>query len=144
VARSSSIHFADLIPNVTSPFDQSLDRPWREVLAEDTPRPRPFAPGLSLLLIVAITFSAATAPREALSGDWGQHRGPDRAALLTHTAVRSAHHAARRDRVVPAIVLILARAQRVELARAGLTVRGTSHARALSPHVLDLPPPALA
>lgn len=144
MARSSPIHFADLIRIVNSPFDQSLGRPWREGLAEDAPRPRPFAPGLSLLLIVAITFSAATAPREALSGDWGQHRAPDRAALLSHTVVRSAHHAARRDRVVPAIVLLLARAQRVEIARVDLVAEGTDFSRALSPRVLDLPPPALA
>lgn len=109
-----------------------------------SPRTRiPFA-GLSLLLIVAVTFSAATAPREAVSADWSHHRAPDRAALLTHTAFRSAQRVVKRDRVVPAIVLTLARSQRAEAARASRPARAIHQVAPLSAHLLDLPPPSLA
>ncbi|MFO0833740.1 MAG: hypothetical protein U0638_02125 [Phycisphaerales bacterium] len=123
-----------------------LHDPWQpaHTPAASSPRVRvPFA-GLSLLLIVAITFSAAAAPREAVSAEWSHHRAPDRSALLTHTAVRSTQRIVKRDRVVPAIVLSIARAQRVGVARTPDADRGIDEVRPLQAHFLDLPPPALA
>ncbi|MCC6968790.1 MAG: hypothetical protein IT434_01080 [Phycisphaerales bacterium] len=122
-----------------------LHDPWQAAHAPvaSTPRVRvPFA-GLSLLLIVALTFSAATAPREAVSADWGHHRAPDRSALLTHTAVRSVQRIAKRDRVVPAIVLSLVRVPRDEAARQPDADRGIHEVRLMQAHFLDLPPPSL-
>ncbi|MCC6228514.1 MAG: hypothetical protein IT432_04725 [Phycisphaerales bacterium] len=124
-----------------------LHDPWQAghtPAVASSPRARvPFA-GLSLLLIVALTFSAATAPREAVSADWSHHSAPDRSALLSHTAVRSAQRIVKRDRVVPAIVLTLARSQRADSARAAHPARGICQVAPLSAHLLDLPPPALA
>lgn len=124
-----------------------LHDPWQAgqtPAVASSPRARvPFA-GLSLLLIVALTFSAAAAPREAVSADWSHHRAPDRSALLTHTAIRSAQRVVKRDRVVPAIVLTLAHEQRVEAARANRPARDTHQVAPLSPRLLDLPPPPLA
>lgn len=123
-----------------------LHDPWPAAQASVVPSPRarvPFA-GVSLLLVVALTFSAATAPREAVSADWSHHRAPDRSALLTQTAVRSAQRAVKRDRVVPVIVLALARAQRDEVARTPDADRGIQEVRPLQAHFLDLPPPSLA
>lgn len=131
---------------MTDPFAHLHD-PWqaeRVPAAAESPRSRvPFA-GLSLLLIVALTFSAATAPREAVSADWSHHRAPDRSALLTHTAVRSVQRIAKRDRVVPAIVLSLARVQLDEAVRQPVADRGIHEVRLMQAHFLDLPPPSLA
>lgn len=123
-----------------------LHDPLQTAHAPVAPSPRarvPFA-GLSLLLIVALTFSAATASREAVSADWSHHRAPDRSALLTHTAVRSAHRIAKRDRVVPAIVRSLSVARRDEVARTPDADLGIHEVRPLQAHFLDLPPPSLA
>lgn len=125
-----------------------LHDPWQAARVPPavalSPRSRvPFA-GLSLLLIVALTFSAATAPREAVSADWGHHRAPDRSAMLSHTAVRTTQRLVKRDRVVPAIVLSLARARRDEAARQPDADRGIHEVRLMQAHFLDLPPPALA
>jgi hypothetical protein len=139
--RSTLIQFADLEITLNERHIQISDS--RRIDPAPVRARVPLA-GVSLLLIVALTFSAATASRDAISSEFASHRAPERSALLAHTTVRTAQRVLRRDRVVPAIVRSLVRAERSRMAHTPHRAPGGTTDRLLPAWVLDLPPPHVA
>lgn len=140
-ARSALIQFADLEITLNERHVEIFDsRRFAPALV----RARVPLTGVSVLLIVALTLSAATASRDAISSEFGGHQAPERSALLSHTTARTAQRVLRRDRVVPAMVRSLVRAERSRMARAPQRAPDGRFDRLLPAWVLDLPPPRVA